>query len=86
MHWYKKTFPNSDWKLFNGPADIYMVCLSGFLCYFLGSLSLHDSYRFSYLTFCKQLVVSLISGGLLPLVWDTSSDVTVIHDNKYKDC
>ncbi|KAF8502200.1 hypothetical protein F5888DRAFT_1177000 [Russula emetica] len=27
VHWYKKTFPNGNWKLFHGPADIYMFSL-----------------------------------------------------------
>jgi hypothetical protein len=35
-----------------------------FCCHLLGSLNPHDSSRFSDSTFCKQLVVSLISGGL----------------------
>ncbi|KAI0276641.1 hypothetical protein BGY98DRAFT_694186 [Russula aff. rugulosa BPL654] len=26
-HWYKKTFSNSNWKLFRGPADILMFSL-----------------------------------------------------------
>ncbi|KAI0276665.1 hypothetical protein BGY98DRAFT_695000 [Russula aff. rugulosa BPL654] len=24
VRWYRKTFPNGDWKLFQGPADVYM--------------------------------------------------------------
>ena len=31
VHWYRKNFPNDDWKLFKGPADIYMVCLTVYL-------------------------------------------------------
>ncbi|KAI0276618.1 hypothetical protein BGY98DRAFT_934918 [Russula aff. rugulosa BPL654] len=27
IHWYRKTFPNGNWKLFQGPADIYMFSL-----------------------------------------------------------
>ncbi|KAI0276627.1 hypothetical protein BGY98DRAFT_919174 [Russula aff. rugulosa BPL654] len=27
VHWYRKTFPNGNWKLFRGPADIYMFSL-----------------------------------------------------------
>jgi len=27
VHWYRKTFPNGNWKLFQGPADIYMFSL-----------------------------------------------------------
>jgi len=27
VHWYKKTFPDRNWKLFKGPADIYMLSL-----------------------------------------------------------
>jgi hypothetical protein len=33
-------------------------------CHSLGSLKFYDSSRFSYSTFCKQLAVSSISGGL----------------------
>jgi hypothetical protein len=33
-------------------------------CYLLGSLNFHDSSRFSYSTFCKQLAVCSMSGGL----------------------
>jgi hypothetical protein len=34
-----------------------------FCCHLLGSLTFHDSFRFSYSTFCKELVASSISGG-----------------------
>ncbi|KAI0276659.1 hypothetical protein BGY98DRAFT_1098000 [Russula aff. rugulosa BPL654] len=27
VRWYRKTFPKGDWKLFQGPADIYMFSL-----------------------------------------------------------
>ncbi|KAI0276651.1 hypothetical protein BGY98DRAFT_1167349 [Russula aff. rugulosa BPL654] len=27
VHWYRKTFPNGDWKLFQRPADVYMFSL-----------------------------------------------------------
>ncbi|KAI0264051.1 hypothetical protein BGY98DRAFT_1181975 [Russula aff. rugulosa BPL654] len=27
VRWYRKTFPNGDWKLFQGPADVYMFSL-----------------------------------------------------------
>jgi len=27
VHWHRKTFPNGSWKLFRGPADIYMFSL-----------------------------------------------------------
>jgi hypothetical protein len=38
---------------------------SQFFCsHLLGSLNFHDSSRFSYSNFCKQAVVSSISGGL----------------------
>ncbi|KAI0276653.1 hypothetical protein BGY98DRAFT_934940 [Russula aff. rugulosa BPL654] len=30
IHWYKKTFPNGNWELFRGPADIYMFSLFAF--------------------------------------------------------
>ncbi|KAN0107216.1 hypothetical protein V8E52_010418 [Russula decolorans] len=30
VHWYKKKFPDGNWKLFRGPADIYMFSLFGF--------------------------------------------------------
>jgi len=65
VHWYRKKFPNGDWKLFQGPADIYMVCLTVYLLSFARLIKLHDSSRFSCSTFCKQLVVSSMSGGLI---------------------
>ncbi len=64
VHWYRKKFPNRDWKLFQGPADIYMVCLTIYLLSFAWLIEMHDSSRFSCSTFCKRLVVSSISGGL----------------------
>jgi len=30
VHWYRKCFPGRDWKLFRGPADIYMFSLFTF--------------------------------------------------------
>jgi len=27
VRWYRKTFPKGDWKLFQGPADVYMFSL-----------------------------------------------------------
>ncbi len=31
IRWYKKTFPNGNWRLFKRPADIYMVCPTVFM-------------------------------------------------------
>src|SRR6266446_6963249 len=28
VHWYRRNFPNGGWQLFQGPADVYMVCLT----------------------------------------------------------
>ena len=64
VQWYRRNFPNGDWRLFQGPVDIYVVSLTVYLLSFSRLIELHDSSRFSCSTFCKRLVVSSISGGL----------------------
>ncbi len=65
VYWYRKEFPNnSNWKLFQKPSDIFMVCLTVYLLTFARLIELYDRPRFLCSTLCKQLVVSLISGGL----------------------
>src|SRR6266446_65942 len=58
VQWYRRNFPNGDWRLFQGPVDIYVVSLTVYLLSFSRLIELHDSSRFSRSTFCKQLVVS----------------------------
>jgi len=61
--WYKKAFPNGNWKLFQRPADIYMVCLTGFLLLFARLIEFSLSFRFSDSTFASNWPVSSISVG-----------------------
>jgi hypothetical protein len=49
---------------FRGMPTYTWSALQFFGCRLLDSLNFYDSSRFSYLNFCKQLVVSPISGGL----------------------
>jgi hypothetical protein len=47
-----------------GPLTSTWSARQFFCCHLLSSLNLHNSSRFLCSIFCKQLVVSLISGGL----------------------
>ena len=49
---------------FKGLLTSTWSALQFFCCHLLGSPNFHDSFRFSYSTFCNPLVVSSISGGL----------------------
>jgi hypothetical protein len=73
VRWYRKTFPDGDWKLFQGPADVYMVCLTIFSLPFAQLIEYPQQFSLFVFDFLQAM------GGALDVQWAHNGIVTTGH-------
>jgi len=71
IRWYRRNVPRDEWRLFQGPTDIYMVCLMVF-CMLFTQLIYHIYWQFTLFAF--DLLQAM--GGIFDVRWAHNGIVT----------